>query len=236
MDFETFRKLAIFPPTKLFNTVYVVEAYLAPFRPNDNAAPYPFFHLYKQTLGFFDFQEDAELAVLEYARSHRQALYCFYINEFPKDCSLDVTEPSDEAFSRRLFGADGRLLEKSVCSNLSRDIRSDYGIFRGREPDTVRFRPGDIVEFRDGWEVRLGIVTASVPSIARCYETCLSIDGCTDLLLDSSDDQYTILDITDGQHSHVSPLNVMLPGFPVSCDLKAECNKLYNNYLSKRNN
>ena len=236
MDYEEFRKIAIFPNTKMFNTIYVIEAYLAPFGAKDKNSRYPFFHLYKQTLGFFDFLEDAERSMQEYIKSGCQDRYCFYINEFPKNCCLEVFDPSDEAFSRRLYGADGLLLERSVCSSLPHDVRNDYGIFRGREPEKIRFLPGDIVEFRDGCEVRLGVITAPVPYIRQCYETCQSIEDGTDSFLDSSDDQYTILDISDGQHVHVSPLNVMTPNFPISNELKAECNKFYNNYLEKLNN
>lgn len=238
MDFKTFKKLAIFPAPKMFNTIYVIQAYTIPFLANGNPGAYPFFHLYPQTLGFFDFLETAESALLEVIPTLNYIPYCFYINEFPKDCCFDVTDLSDEAFTRRLYGADGRLLEKSVCCSVLHDSWKDYGVFRGREPETIRFRVGDIVEFRDGCEVRLGVVTASVPTIKQCYETYQSnsIEDGTDSLLDNTDDQYTILDITDGQHTHVSPLNVMAPAFPVSGDLKTECNKLYNNYLEKRNN
>ena len=139
----------------------------------------------------------------------------------------------------RLYDPDGKLLDKTFCSYLDRDFNTEFGRFRGRPQEAIRFKDGDIVEVLCGDEVTLAVASGSSPTIERCWGLRERIsqdrhwqrkDGKTltddeideAYFFDCSDDQITVIDGPEfGAHEHVSPLCLMHPRYPISKRLAA---------------
>lgn len=61
-----------------------------------------------------------------------------------------------------MLDGKGALIEQSVCSSLTEDLDKREGHFLGRPKDSIKFKPGDIVEVHniDNMEVRLAIIVS----------------------------------------------------------------------------
>ncbi len=138
------------------------------------------------------------------------------------------------------------MLDRTYCSGMQRDFRTPYGVFRGSEKSTIRFKEGDIVEVRDNDEVHLAVIASANMTIERCWKIRerwekkyrgIEKEGSTALVdesqqevdysIDSSDDQSPVIDGPSyDTHEHIHMLNIM----PLRYLLSDKLRKRYEGY------
>lgn len=242
MTFEEFRKLAENPPRLKEETIFEVIEYDVSPLPERKRSHYPRFYVTNMRVGFGRSLQEAESLMayaVDKAVCNQTEIYCFHIKEYPVAESLSLIS-TDFGLSCRLYDHTGMLLDMTYCSYLDRDLHTKYGHFRGRPQESMRIKPGDIVEVLCGEEVMVAIATGSSPSIEWCWNLRERIsknrhwqrkDGkpLSDeeidkaYFFDCSDDQITVVDGPEfGSHDHVSPLFLLLPRYPISKRLSAK--------------
>jgi hypothetical protein len=127
------------------------------YRPN----VYPEFDVVKTKLGFYSTLKKAESALKqdmkEGIKHEGWPTYCYYICEHP----LDTSEMSHIGHRCRSYLPNGDLFDATMTSELP-DAERKLPKFKGRTPEQVRFKKGDIVEVLDSMcRVSLGIVFKS---------------------------------------------------------------------------
>lgn len=147
-----------------------------------------------------------------------------------------------------VFDYDGNLLEQSVCSSLMEDLDKPEGLFRGRPKDSIRFKPGDIVEVHDKEKgvVKLAIVLAQCNDIESCWreyrkviESCKA-DGISEEYADNNywlyacDDCYYVGYDSEPEYGTSFPYtaSVFAPRFPIPENIKKRLYDCYNNTLA----
>lgn len=211
--------------------MYKVWGYLLDDGCLTRKSPYPKFNLNKVIIGFTESLPIGETMIDDFILEYKDFVtYCFYIDEFPIDKHI-YQFCAEDVFYRRLYDSNGIYLEESVSSYYETDLNKGCGVFRGRISESLRFTEGDIVEVRNENQVELGIVTNRVMTIDRCWEIWKKDSD--RYLLDSSDDQYTIYWDKEN-HSHISPLNILHPRFPISDYLRKKYQRIYLQALESK--
>lgn len=125
--------------------------------------------------------------------------------------------------------------------------------FKGRTPEQIRFRPGDIVEVIDEWGAELCVVGHAQPTVEdyasyrqRCWDECLKdcsrpscLDKDTDykekhciFQWDYSDDSYLMHSLGEGDtHFHPESPKVFRPTKPVPKALREKLKAKYEEML-----
>lgn len=182
---------------------------------SDVTEPYPRFDLSRNRDEYFLSYYEAAVKIKKLAEADLNDTYCFKIEQIP------LGEP-EECGACWLFDHQGKLIDYSITT-WTGDAFSTA--FFGRPESRNRFNKGDIVEVIRYEEIRLAIVLNNPPSPKWChdlYKRTMS-EKKPYYGLDSSDDCCIIIDGPGyGYHSHVSPLALMKPRFPIPADLEAE--------------
>lgn len=182
---------------------------------SDVTEPYPRFDLSRNRDEYFLSYDDAVVKIKKLVEEDLDDTYCFQIVQIP------VGEPEEHG-ACWLFNAHGELIDYSITT-WTGDAFSTA--FFGRPESRNRFKKGDIVEVILHEEIQLAIVLNNPPSPKWChdlYKRTMSKQK-PYYGLDSSDDCCIILDGPGyGCHSHISPLALMKPRFPIPSDLEAE--------------
>ena len=105
----------------------------------------PGFWMRNAEIGFFQTLADAEKEIRKVVKKNKGDLYGFFVSEKPQN---KLEDPYSFIMCRRYLG-DGTLWLETRTP------------FKGRPPETIRFKEGDIVEFEQHGRVRLGIVWAT---------------------------------------------------------------------------
>ena len=157
----------------------------------------PGFWIKNAELGFYQTLADAEKEIQKVAKQNKGDIYGFFVGERPLN---KLEDPYLFITCRRYFG-DGSLWLESRTP------------FEGRNPETIRFKEGDFVEFEDHGYVRLGIVWSFLNESPH-------------------NDQYKIIDFAmteDGKTSHAEwnmpAVKVLPPSCPVPRKFAAELRK-----------
>lgn len=248
MTFEEFKELAMNPPKRDEETIFEVIEYDVKDLPERKRSHYPKFDVRHYRVGISHTLSEAEVLMhkaIERAKLYNDEIYCFHIKEYPLGELLSVAW-DDYGESWRLYDSNGRFLDKTYCSALERNHRTEYGRYRGRPEELFRFKAGDIVEVLDGDEVRLAVATGSGRSIEWHWELWQRIRKREGLLYnqdekhkmtdeeveeqyfpDSSDDQTPVIDGPSyATHDHVHTLNIM----PLRYKLSKRLRKRYEDY------
>ena len=91
-------------------------------------------------------------------------------------------------------------------------VRECPGVFEGRNPEEVRFKPGDIVDVLWCGEIQLGFVAAVPPD----KEEAARINSGGIITLDVTDDSYMVfLGENYSIHQHIDVLHVFEPHFRI---------------------
>lgn len=223
MNFQEFKSSALNPPKRNEETIFCTVGYLIKDNLGRKRSLYPEFELSSQIIGFAHTLSQAEELIakdLDRLKRSKENHYCFYVKEYPIGVNFG-TMSEDYAISNCLYDSKGKLLDRTYCSGLVRDFRTEYGIFRGRTRDNIRFKIGDIVEVRSGNIVNLGIIGSENLSIEDCWQ--LHNESAV-YMVDAGDDQYSVIDET-GTHRHIHSLNIMPLRLPLSDLLKRRFNK-----------
>lgn len=230
MTFDEFRQLAAEPPCKDEPTVFRIRIYLVDIDSVDENSDISYEdqetlpaeeierrRVYYPSYGLRHYREfyaqdlaGAEAIVKEQAAAlaeQDEMVYCFEVDELPFGENV-----MGDYVSSRLYDANGKLLDQSLCSTFFNDERDDYRHFRGRTTEQLRFAKGDIVEVMYGDSVELAIVVGVPASIDWCYRYGLRVvesmrKRCPEMseeeltrlsfskwyMLDTTDDSYTVI-------------------------------------------
>lgn len=143
-----------------------------------------------------------------------------------KEHRLGCYAPTYDTESEYLYDKDGNLIDK-------REYPKIKGLFEGRPEDKLRFSPGDICEYRQGSEIRLGIV-ADVPydkeRLAYIESHPQAYYG-----LDTIDDEYVIVyPLGDKVYAEgIDSLDVFKPQFKYLPQTKAKLINALANYRTR---
>ncbi|MBO5443923.1 MAG: hypothetical protein J5995_01045 [Muribaculaceae bacterium] len=274
MTFEEFKKLALNPPYNYEPSVYRVDVFrirgtengesCLTIYPEENLREcfsridyiheksdeneleyYPEYKVCKAQSFLMPTFEDAKLLIHseEISKDDYRPIYCIHIYELPfgKDVISDLCK------REWVFDCKGNLLEQSVCSSLMEDLDKPEGHFRGRQKDSIRFKPGEIVEVHDkeNGVVRLAIVLALCNDIESCWseyqkviENCKAEglseeDADNNYWLYACDDCYGVVYGPNSHENHSYPYttDVFAPRFPIPENLKKQLFDCYNNTL-----
>ena len=148
--------------------------------------------------------------------------------------------------SVRTYTADGKPNDESLL-----DYQCERH-FKGRTPEQIRFRPGDIVEVIDEWGAELCVVGHAQPTTEdyasyrkRCWEDCMKDcqKSCRDKSVevkeencifhwDYSDDCYLVYSLGEGDtHFHPESPKVFRPTKPVPKALREKLKAKYEEML-----
>ncbi len=148
--------------------------------------------------------------------------------------------------SVRTYTADGKPNDESLL-----DYQCECH-FKGRTPEQIRFRPGDIVEVIDEWGAELCVVGHAQPTTEdyasyrkRCWEDCMKDcqKSCRDKSVevkeenciyhwDYSDDSYLVYSLGEGDtHFHPESPKVFRPTKPVPKALREKLKAKYEEML-----
>lgn len=249
---------AIFTPPSIFKVTTYEYQY-----PSLKKVKYPCFKLRKTTSSFHLSLHEAETQVKNAVRSVEDAsemvvldTYAFVITEIP--LGMDVsTEVFGQSLSEWVYAADGTLLGMREYSNFipsSCSLPEEYNLwarlcsFKGRKPDEIRFKPGDIVEIfgfpgNDYWndgEVNLAVVVKCPPTeeeMAATFSQHLEKYGADDvienrlwLLNNLCEDTYEVLSLACDGIDHSPTFATFSPSIKVSSRLRNRLQHLYEQY------
>ena len=181
---------------------------------------------------YFSSHQEAD----EYVHSHITELqtegyiFCFYLREKPM--SLPISD--SYYMSIWLYDSDGKLIDKRLISTIE-GVGNET--MRWRRYNECRFKPGDIVERKDGNEISLCYIAGrdlSKEEIQHSDEHALKLSCAAD-----EDQMVVIEDDSFTSHSHVDCLNLFKPHFKIpSQTLKKykEMRELYLLEINKHNN
>lgn len=148
--------------------------------------------------------------------------------------------------SVRTYTSDGKPNDESLL-----DYQCERH-FKGRTPEQIRFRPGDIVEVIDEWGAELCVVGHAQPTTEdyasyrkRCWEDCMKDcqKSCRDKSVevkeencifhwDYSDDCYLVYSLGEGDtHFHPESPKVFRPTKPVPKALREKLKAKYEEML-----
>lgn len=231
MTFEEFKQLAIHPPQKQEKTIF----HITTVDIDTEQSNYPAFSVNKYgSHAYAESLESAELLVHQFAEGIEN-LYCIYVTEYPMCERLCF---GGNYVSQRVYGPDGTLIEQHLFCDFFTDERDKFRHYRGRLPEQIRFKEGDIVEVLQGDEVTLQVIVGVPPTVEWCYRYALrGLDtkynpGKTDAereqwafedgyMLDITDDSYTVIDGPDyDYHSHPDALCIFAPRFPIPANVE----------------
>lgn len=256
MTYEEFKQLALNPPRREEDTIFEVTMIEIDDLPEQRKNYYPKFPVSSTRIGFSNTLSGAEELVRTVVNNvaqenevaenrydvYRRDIYCFHVKEYPLEV-IDEVGCHNYGISWRLYDSEGKLMDHTWCSSMERDFDTEYGKFRGRSEDSIRFKAGDIVEVYDQYNkcVRLAVATQSPVTIDWCWEyrkrsqKIHSVSNETEdrqelgwhYGLDFGDDQAAVIDGPGYEyHEHIPTLNIMPLRFPLSTKLR----KRYEDY------
>ena len=235
MTYEDFKRSALNPPRRDETTVFEVTMLKIAPLPEHRRNHYPKFPVTECRIGFSLSLSGAEelirTAVSEAVKQGEEDdIYCFHVKEYPVGV-FDTMGCFNYGITWRLYDNTGNLIDHTWCSSMERDFDTEYGKFRGRPAESIRFKAGDIVEIYDERNscVRLAVATQSPVDIDWCWryrERCLeelspNTPDDSDLGwyygLDFSDDQVAVIDAPGYvYHDQRHTLNIMPRRVPLS--------------------
>ena len=167
---------------------------------------YPHFKVQTMQLLLASSLEKAEEYMRDYIQEPNlmEGAYAFFIREVP----LDVPAEGGDCLSECVYDIHGQLLDRSNCSS----VPSMPGVFEGRSPEQIRFKPGDIVEVLDCGEVHLAFVGSVPPSC----EEAEAFNHDASIQMDHFDDSYMVFNGPGfTHHMHIDALRVFPPRFKI---------------------
>lgn len=209
-------------------------------------------HIYKFSEGLepeypeFDIDEsviyspsygDAQCRMLELVNAEN--IYCFQIRQLP----LAVAIERDDYSKLWLFDKSGNMIDHSFVSSILTDGNNGfYAPFLGRPQETIRFKPGDIIEYlTNQGTIRIGVILRrpiSSDALWRGMRMDYSEDSITPetSFIDFSDDIYLVIDKDSKsiRDDYNVPSTSALPlSLPFPSDLKEQLVANYEKLFAK---
>lgn len=233
LSFEEFEQLAANVPKRAGSSVFRLVEIDIPDDSDGNKSMYPEFQISRCCKGVFSSLSNAEAGIHSCVSKNESDIYCFKIYELPLDRLSDIGGmDSPDCIREYLYGANGEMLEHTVCSSLMADLGTEYGSYLGKPKSQLRFKKGDIVEVMEDDTVRIAIISHDPIDTEWCYDLYRRVRKDTKhrrYMLDYSDDQVAVVDGPEyGNHSHIRLCDIMTPRFPVPEELR----RLYEGWLN----
>ena len=239
MTFEEFRKLALTPPYIEQECVYRVDVHCNSHFPWERLSDKTQYKVRLTESFIYLSLDNAENKMKELIE--RPGLYATYIYQLPigKNISYDLYQ--------RLWVYDrfGNLNGQSCCTAMKEDLNHPSAKFRGHDANSIRFKPGDIVEIynRETESVHIAIVTASPLTIDQCWkehvwteEICKKEGrGYQNVdenypLYDTDNGYFVIFDPDHSVPKHAVSYNVFKPQQPISENVSNQLNDYFQQY------
>ncbi len=247
MKFEDYIKQAMNTPKMEVESVFVLEKVTIDELPDERLGHYPnytvstYFKYYCRTL-----TEAESLMYQDIDDSRRNSkddikmnVFCFYIKEYPY--GMLIYDELDCCMSWRMYTCDGMLVDRNTCGG-GGNMTGPFCRFRGRSNEQIRFKCGDIVEYKWGDEIILGTVVGVPPTIDEAFKierrivTGFRMLGQEKMLnrltdeeilemkgLDISDDCYTLKTIWNSETNiHANSMSVFAPHFLIPDSIKTK--------------
>ena len=227
LTFEDFDRYANREPDFEGNWIYKVEQAFFTKKRRRNKSQYPKIEIDRREERYFLTYPDA----VEFLRNNKtKDLYCSWVTQVP------VGKQTFCFGTVWLFDQHGEMLDYTITNYFSFDESDNDNdidtVFFGRPQSRQRFKKGDIVEIEYQDEVTLAVVFYEVTDVEWCWdlynrcrkENYKGVPGVNFYILDISDESMVVIDgpSYDEYHSHVSPLHVMKPRFPIPAELEAD--------------
>ena len=195
----------------------------------------PGFYVMENDVGYYQSLAEAEKQIRKISKQKDDDIYGFFVTELP----LGSLMKSCDYISCRRYLEDGSLWLKSEGpSDLPRQLRvCNKEYFNGRDPKTIRFKEGDIVEIPQDDYVKLAIIwkTPSTTEQVENYRDQLrnhNVQAKKLLNELSMGDSYNIVSYSVSEDGSVSycvsdepSVNVLPPSKPVPRKIAAELRK-----------
>lgn len=211
-----------------------------PYKPEyheKSGLPYPTFMVYSKGSVYLNTIDEVERYIQKDARPYNESyldIYAYVVIEYPVGMELKL----DQNLSIRIYLQDGRLWATKDYEEMD----NNWGLgnrFRGREPEEIKFKPGDIVEIlgcpgNKSWtpeEVNLAIIVNTPPTTKEVAEMRKLHDEnyCCDYYMDT----YRVLSLVCDELDHAPTISVFEPIKEVPSKQREELMKLYEEYLNK---
>ena len=256
MTFEEFKQLALKPPKMDEPTIFRIKEYFidksAIQQQQAKMVYYPSFPVESQSEYYTQNLDDAEQLMKRSAQisaEHHFGLYCFCVDELPfKEDTI-----YQGYVSRRIYNDKAELIEQSRCSsNIGYAERFPYEHYRGRTPEMIRFKVGDIVEVFLGDQVSLAMVVDIPPTVEESYQIALNGHEddviyvpygeqllednciCDDRIYGAQKDCYTVKGVVDFEEPYqVSSMCVFKPRFPIPAPIEIVFRVYKNQFLEE---
>ena len=233
-------------------SIYRLTAYYLPLPRRQH---YPSFKLRNGKSFFFPTLQEAEEQILSDAEKLLPAIYAYVVTEIPLGIAVNL-DVLGESLSERIYLPNGTLwgvrsycnFIPSSCSGNAYDSWGRLNRFYGREPEEIRFAPGDIVEVfgfpgNDYWgngEVNLAIVVKCPPtkeqvaeSLAQYIATHAGLDvsdHSLSVLFGKGMDVYHVLSETCDSIDRAPTIALFKPSQNVSKQRETKLKALYQQY------
>lgn len=184
---------------------------------------YPKFRVDSSCAYFFTSLDDAQAHLQKLVEDNKKGEYsvCYYRHVITQ---IPIGKNAYHSGATWLYDGDGTLVDYSIVTQEG-DIYDHH--YFGRSNDRLRFKRGDIVEVmgHDN-EVYLSLLIGDVPDVEWCweyYQRLIRKDRWYGYALDTSDETCYLIDGPGEEwHSHVSPLDIMKPHFPIPEEIRKE--------------
>lgn len=159
------------------------------------------------------------------------------------ELELDTGLGRNETQSVRTYTADGQPNDECLLDSAGERH------FKGRTPDRIRFRPGDIVEVITDWQAEICVVEHVQPTVEdyennrqywlknhkeRCQKWGIECNVLETFHWDYSDDCYVMLSLGEGgTHFHPESTEVFRPTKPVPRSLRVKLKAKFEEVLRK---
>ena len=148
--------------------------------------------------------------------------HSFLVREIP----LDRICCKDKCLASYLYDRKGVRIDQRTFST----IPEDNGVFPGRAPEQIRFKKGDIVEYKCGKFIELGTVVDVPPSIEMADQINSNPKG---RHMDETDDRYTVIGFDcEKNYARVDAMDVFEPSYKIPPGVRNRLVKAYNDYIT----
>lgn len=222
MTREEYIKLAENPPVDERPSLFVLHVYKYAINTEHE---YPMFRVNESRYRYLT-KSDAEEMMKTLCGEER--LYCFQITQLPMGVETRTCFGAEHS-RLWLYDRNGELLDWMWSSSLKIDDWTELAAYRGRTENTIRFKPGDIIEFLTGNGcVRFGVVLYSTPSAGGRWDSITEKHSPDEITpfnwkMDFSDDRYLVIDEDYkcwGCDMNVAPTDILPLSLPLPDDMR----------------
>lgn len=236
MTFEEFKAIAMNPPYTPEPAVYRIDVYRIIEREY-----YPEYLVSKSQSFILPTFEDAIQFIKDdyISKDDHRSVYCIRIYELP--FGKDIVN----YLCKREWVFDGKcnIVNQSACSSLMEDLDKPEGHFWGRPKESIRFKPGDVVEVhdRENGVVRLAVVVSLHNVIDTCwrdYQDTVKLCEIEGIGVEFADDNYSryacddcfgvVYGLNPIEYSYPYTTDVFTPRFPIPEKLREYLNECYS--------